>query len=157
MFTIIKLKESLKTGLMLPPITHLTNNLPVSCKGSSTFLQLTLSCAIIQIRTIARGLQKNGQHTFGWVLGSLWWLDQEREQHGRHFVPVWSILVKFSIFYRPQRHANSNNGDGRRRSLGIFRGNGRVFRWVLQRTTRLKIQTVELLSVWCCRGKVLDL
>ena len=33
--------------------------------------------------------------------------------------------------------------------LGIFRGNGRVFQLVLQQTTRLKIQTVELLNVWC--------
>ena len=28
---------------MLPPITLLTNNLPVSCKGSSTFLQLKVT------------------------------------------------------------------------------------------------------------------
>ena len=31
------------------------------------------------------------------------------------------------------------------------------FRWVLQRTTRLNVQTVELSSVWCCWGTVLDL
>ena len=32
---------------------------------------------------------------------------------------VLSILVKLSIFYRPQRHANSNNGDGRPRSVSF--------------------------------------
>ena len=88
-------------------------------KSLHTACRLTLSCAIVQIRTIRRDLQKNGQRTFAWVLGSLWWLDQEREQHGRHFVSVWSIVVKFSIFYQPQRHANSNNGDGRRRSFSF--------------------------------------
>ena len=71
------------------------------------------------IRTIGRGLQKNGQRTFAQVLGSLWWLDQEREQHGRHFVSVRAIVVKFLIFYWPQRHVNSNNGDGRRRSFSF--------------------------------------
>ena len=90
-----------------------------SVKQGCIIVLLTLSCAIVRIRTIGRGLQKNGQRTFAWVLGSLWWLGQEREQHGQHFVSVWSILVKFSIFYRPQRHANSNNGDGRRRSFSF--------------------------------------
>ena len=44
--------------------------------------------------------------------------------------------------------------------LGIFLGNGRFFRWVLQGTTctRLNVQTVEpVSSVWCCWGTVLDL
>ena len=49
---------------------------------------LTLSFAIVRIHTIGRGLQKNGQRAFAWVLGSLWWLDREREQHGQHFVSV---------------------------------------------------------------------
>ena len=41
--------------------------------------------------------------------------------------------------------------------LGIFLGNGCFFQRVLQRTTRLNVQMVELSSVWCCRGTVLDL
>ena len=77
--------------------------------------KLTLSFVIIQIRTMGRGLQKNGQRAFAWVFGSLWWLDQEREQHGEPFVSVWLILVKFSIFYWPQWQVNSNNGDRRQR------------------------------------------
>ena len=34
-----------------------------------------------------------------------------------NLLSVWSILVKFAIFFLPQRHANSNIGDGRRRSF----------------------------------------
>ena len=34
-----------------------------------------------------------------------------------NFLSVWSILVKFAIFFLPQRHANSNIGDGRQRSF----------------------------------------
>ena len=41
--------------------------------------------------------------------------------------------------------------------LGIFLGTGRVFRSVLQSTTRLNAQRVELSCVWCCGGKMLDL
>ena len=91
----------------------------VGVRATHFLALLTLPCAIVRIRTIGRGLQKNCQRTFAWVLGSLWWLDQEREQHGCHFAPVWSIVVKFSIFYWPQRHANSNDGDGRLRSFSF--------------------------------------
>ena len=76
---------------------------------------------------------------------------------------VWSILVKFSIYYGPERHANFNNATEHEDPaalaifLGIFLGTGRVFRWVLQRTTRLNAQTVELPRVRCCRGKMVDL
>ena len=61
--------------------------------------KLTLSFVIIQIRTMGRGLQKNGQHAFAWVFGSLWWLDQEREQHGEpcvcmiNFGQIFNILL----------------------------------------------------------------
>ena len=34
-----------------------------------------------------------------------------------NLLSVWSILAKFAIFYLPQRHANSNIVDGRRRSF----------------------------------------
>ena len=76
---------------------------------------------------------------------------------------VWSLLVKFSIYYGPERHANFNNATEHEDPaalaifLGIFLGTGRVFRWVLQRTTRLNAQTVELPRVRCCRGKMVDL
>ena len=36
---------------------------------------------------------------------------------GDNLLSVWSILVKFAIFYLPQRHAQSNIGHGRRRSF----------------------------------------
>ena len=39
----------------------------------------------------------------------------------------------------------------------FFLGSGRFFRWVLQRTTRLNVQRVELSSVECCGWKMLDL
>ena len=93
--------------------------LPFLCLFLHLFSNLTLSFAIVRIHTIRRGLQKNGQRAFPWVLGSLWWLDHESEQHGWQFVSVWSILVKFSTFYWPQRHMNSNNGDRRRRSFSF--------------------------------------
>ena len=38
---------------------------------------------------------------------------------GDNLLSVWSILVKFVIFYLPQRHANSNIGDGRWRSFSF--------------------------------------
>ena len=93
-----------------------------------------------------------------WVLGSLWWLDQERKQHGRQFAVC---MINFGqIFYilTTSAHANSNNGDRRRRSFsfgyiyGDFLRNGRVFRLVLQRTTRLSIQTFQLTCVVLSRN-----
>ena len=119
------------------------------------------SCEFVRSEVVRRKVVSVHLHE-SLVLGSLWWLDQERNNMGDNLLSVWSILVKFSIFYRPQRHANSNNGVRRRRSFsfgyiyGDFLGNDRVFRLVLQRTTRLSIQTFQLISVWCCRGMLLD-
>ena len=51
--------------------------------------------------------------------------------------------------YRPYRYVPPHQVGFLRRFF--------FFRWVLQRTTRLNVQTVELSSVWCCWGTVLDL
>ena len=133
----------------------------------------TLSLAIGRIHPIVkdregsgRGLQKNCQRAFPLVLGGLWWVDQKKKKRTTWetiLLCVWSILVKFSIYYGPERHANFNNATEHEDPaalaifLGIFLGTGRVFRWVLQRTTRLNAQTVELPRVRCCRGKMVDL
>ena len=59
--------------------------------------------------------KKNGQRTFARVLGSPWWLDEETEQCGRQFAVC---MINFGqICDILSRHASSNIGDGRRRSV----------------------------------------
>ena len=62
--------------------------------------------------------KKNGQRTFARVLGSPWWLDEETEQCGRQFAVCMINFGQICDILStdvPQRHANSNIGDGRRR------------------------------------------
>ena len=103
----------------LRPIYLLTKNHPIISTPLNCIKMSLIYHEDLALNTIRRSLQKNGQRAFAWVLGCLWWLDQEREQDGQHFVSVWSILVKFSTFYWPQQHVNSNNGDGRWRSFSF--------------------------------------
>ena len=131
-------------------------------------MQHSISCLIVRNRANSSDRKWSAEKWSVCICTSLWfWVAcgdsiKKETTSGDNLLSVWSILVKFSIFYRPQRHANSNNGVRRRRSFsfgyiyGDFLGNDRVFRLVLQRTTRLSIQTFQLISVWCCRGMLLD-
>ena len=122
-------------------------------------MQHSISCLIVRNRTNWSDRKGYAEKWSACICTSLgFWVacgDSIKKENnmGDNLLSAWSILVKFSIFQRPQRHANSNNGDRRRRSFsfgyiyGDFLRNGRVFRLVLQRTTRLSIQTFQLTCV----------
>ena len=64
----------------------------------------------------------NCQRAFPLALGNLWWSKKRTtwEPMLQFMVwSTWSILVKFSIYYGPERHANFNNGDRTRRSYRV--------------------------------------
>ena len=112
-------------------------------------------------------LQKNCQRAFPLVLGGLWWPVQKKKKKWR---TTWeTILLRFGQCQSNFRYivdlsstrtlimaTEHEDPAAWVIFLGIFLGTGRVFRWVLQRTTRLNTQTVELPRVRCCRGKMLD-